>query len=716
MSVSIPDLPSIPLMKIPDQGTISSRTQQTSFIMNRILEYILKNVTMSDLISLASDEGCKQWIVVAEKKLKVLFKSFDLYPTSIFEKTTDGPIYFARIKDLQDKTSSEPVAKAEKDKYCRVLAFFYIRLFQVVGALALSVQDSSLPLRDLMPEEVAKEQVLVQQKQQIAPFIPIKKTFKERFGFRGGSINYTFMEKYLIDNDNGSYNFSQFPIRTRVQGTTNQFNIKKSPIVGVTVRKGDTAYSFVVERSSGRINITFDFHMENDKVILDNIYKNGNTLQGLVFSDISILDTSTQQLKVGDDSKDFADYIVDSINKIIQSEVSQTVNILKTLNYLKKREEDYIIVDTHIILTINESKEPNPDFLFALETTIDNKKFDIDIEFNMDIEKNASDNKKYTLTIKNLKTKSKKYYVPALKKASVSFKLDRSQLLFDDDSDPELVRNKQTIPRFLESQFKKLADEIIEAVTSAYVKQREGYVRPLANSQSKSQLQYSELWETLQKSPPIKSFCVARALQLLNLSGLSQTTPQSILPLVYKSKFDYIENKSLPAPGKKIVDAAPFKALQQLYVSPKDIPSLGLDKKYLPEDSTKDASLLKILKAFERQNQVLSEIIEDNAEEYPLIKDKQKINILRSHAKQLFQIQFNHTAAVLKLINKLFNVNGPMIEFKQSIAQQGLRGIEIIAIEARDLLSDYYSKCQTEFAAGIDALREKTVTTNPPII
>jgi hypothetical protein len=88
------------LSRMPDQSTIATKTQTTSFVMNRILEYILKNVTIADLISLGTDEGCKAWIVIAEKKLKVLFKSFDLYPTSVFGTNSEGPIYFAKIKDF----------------------------------------------------------------------------------------------------------------------------------------------------------------------------------------------------------------------------------------------------------------------------------------------------------------------------------------------------------------------------------------------------------------------------------------------------------------------------------------------------------------------------------------------------------------------------------------------------------------------------------------
>ena len=216
------------LNKIPDQSTILNKTQSTSFVMNRILEYILRNVTIADLISLGTDEGCKEWIVIAEKKLKVLFKTMDLYPRD----GSEGLIYFTKIKDLQEKSTGEPKAKDEKDKYCKILAFFYIRLFQVIGALALSVQDSSLPLQDLMPGEQSSTYVAPDYKQSV-PFLPEEKE-KKKFSFFGGNFDYSFMDNYLQLNPGDEaikrYSFTSFPVQTRI-GATNQFNVKRTPSV-----------------------------------------------------------------------------------------------------------------------------------------------------------------------------------------------------------------------------------------------------------------------------------------------------------------------------------------------------------------------------------------------------------------------------------------------------------------------------------------------------
>ena len=693
------------LNKIPDQSMILNRTQSTSFVMNRILEYILRNVTMADLISLGTDEGCRAWIVIAEKKLKTLFKTMDLFPGS----TSEGLIYFSKIKNLQEKSTGDKVAQTEKDKYCKILSFFYIRLFQIVAALALSVQDSSLPIQDLMPKE-RPTSYISQGFQQSVPFLPAQQE-KKKFSFFGGATDYSFMDNYLQPlqplSDN-LYSFSSFPVKTRI-GTTDQFNTKRIVYPGIRVKKETNKYIFDVNRSN--TEISFEFYIEDGKTVVNKVYKSGTLIEGYKKTDVFALQ-SNDQLIVGSENLDFGEYINNLINKILTFEKSQVINIFNQLNYFKKVDEDtYRIVDTRITTTKKEMKQDPPSFLYAVETTVDNKKIDIAIMFDLVL--TYLEDKRLKLTIDNLRTPSKSYTVPKLSRSYFTFKLQEGDLTFDDDSEPELKRNKQTIPRFLDSQFNKLSDKIVESLQYGFAANREGYVRPVLNVKSSSPLKYTDMWETLQKTPPIKSFCVARALQLLNLSGLSQQVPQSVIPLIYKSKFEYIQNRSLPSPGEQIVDSAPFKALQQLYISPTDVPSLAIDGKYLPEDKTRDASLIQILAAFEQQNKTLETIMEDDKKvEFGEIKDKTKISDLRSQAKKLFQIQFNHTDAVLKLIKKIFNINAGTIEFNQAIAKKGLRGIEEIAHEARDLLTEYYSNCQKEYAEGVSILKKPSKQAN----
>ena len=289
-------------------------------------------------------------------------------------------------------------------------------------------------------------------------------------------------------------------------------------------------------------------------------------------------------------------------------------------------------------------------------------------------------------------------------------------MINDSDIDSsELKSNKQDIPTFLENQFEKLTDKIVENIELGIGKLKEGYQQPIIDSKVENPLKYTELWAKLSGDSPIKSFCVSRSLQLLNFSGLAQNIPQTIRPLVYDSKFELVENKSLPRPRESITTAMPLKALDNLYKDPIDIlqPILGnKSAEYLPSsNSTKAKSLETLIKSFNNTATDLQNLTEESGSPFdPLDKkvDSEKIRLLRDKARLLFQKQFDHTRAVLKLLNKIFNINGSNITLNTTLASQGIRGLEVIAREARDLLSGYYAGCQTTYAEGVEVLKKST--------
>uniref|UniRef100_A0A6C0IEH3 Uncharacterized protein n=1 Tax=viral metagenome TaxID=1070528 RepID=A0A6C0IEH3_9ZZZZ len=734
MSVSIPDLPSIPLMKIPDQGTILSRTQTTTYIMNHILEFILKNADIADIVSLASDEGCKKWIVSAESQLKVLFKQLDILKSpglDLLKKKDDikGPIYFAKIEDFKSPKDSKL-----KFAYCKVLAFYYIRLFQIVGALALSIQDSTLPLKDYIGDKsiIIPE---VRQTTSINPLIPKKKSFFNIF--KGGAENYDFMKTYLEGEKFHKINVFRNP-------TTGKKTVEISQVLaGVTVDNSDDGYKFIIARDG--ISISFNLRIKEEKIIIDKIIKNSNNLSYKFTRTIAKekYDDKTILIVVDKDRQiDLAEFIENTIIYIKSAADSTIVQILTDFNYLTQVDENTSkIKGTHITLSKKEIKQAEPTFIYGVETLIDNKKIDIDIEFDLII-KGDKDN--YTLSIVKVFTKSKKFTVPPFKdnKNTFKFKKDSSGMLsFEDEKEnsEEIKRNKQDIPTFLENTFETLADKIVQNMEIGIGKLKEGYYQPLLDPtiskdrigkidenqvSSQNPLKYSELWAKLSGDSPVKSFCVARALQLLNFSGLSQNIPEFIKPLIFDAKFELVENKSLPTPNQSITTAIPLKVLDNLYKSPNDI---LIDAKikpedFLPKDSTKEKSLKDLLLSFGKTADELDRIIKDDSSieslniketgrKYDIISkknDAEKIRLLREKAKKLFQKQFDHTRAVLKLLNKIFNINGPNITLNTNLASQGIRGLETIAQEARDLLSGYYAGCQTTYAEGVEVLKKST--------
>ena len=217
---------SLSVSSIPTQGTILTKTQTTVYVMNHILEFILKNADISDIVSLASDEGCKKWLVVAESKLKDVFKKYDILKKSTMDFTTDkdkkqGPIYVQKISELEKSTQSDL-----KSNYCKVLAFYYIRLFQIVGALALSIQDSTLPMRDYIGTKSEEKQQVI--KSTTNPLMPEKKPMFKWFG--GAIDGYEFMDSYLEVKDAAKNEYYFLPLKEQIYEPVQKKYVEKTRI------------------------------------------------------------------------------------------------------------------------------------------------------------------------------------------------------------------------------------------------------------------------------------------------------------------------------------------------------------------------------------------------------------------------------------------------------------------------------------------------------
>ena len=167
------------LASIPTQGQIYDKTHDTIELMNQILHFILNNADIRDLINLSTDEGCSKWIIVAESKLSHIFEKLRIQP----DAGKDGTLYIKRLSNYKKTQKEEDIGGKKHQEFCNVLAFFFIRLFQVVGALALSVMDSELPSKDYQETE---KQTISQERKGI-PFFDTKpkEGFLQKIKWRG---------------------------------------------------------------------------------------------------------------------------------------------------------------------------------------------------------------------------------------------------------------------------------------------------------------------------------------------------------------------------------------------------------------------------------------------------------------------------------------------------------------------------------------------------
>lgn len=217
------------------------------------------------------------------------------------------------------------------------------------------------------------------------------------------------------------------------------------------------------------------------------------------------------------------------------------------------------------------------------------------------------------------------------------------------------------------------------------------------------------------------SFCVARALQLLDANTLYQPRTQQSLSGVCKSPFDVV-GTSVPQ-SKQALDRVPgLKALDQLFYTQ---PSLDQRNEFVVKvsDLEQYATFLKEMSdMFGRgSSQTLTSLdkvlVKDPncpttaINKYLQIQDPKTVQSVLGIVGKMFARQKSHTEAVIKfLTTRLFKIqvkkdprtgiSGRMIDINPLILQKGVDELNTISREARNILVDYYKGCETLYQEG----------------
>jgi hypothetical protein len=110
-------------------------TKDTRNLMNILLEYMLKELSVRDFLLLSNPEQCKKYILFFANNLHKYFYELQIVPT----QTKDGIIAFRKSDDLTNPPGKK--IDEERQGLCLILAYFYTRIFQIYGALALTLID-----------------------------------------------------------------------------------------------------------------------------------------------------------------------------------------------------------------------------------------------------------------------------------------------------------------------------------------------------------------------------------------------------------------------------------------------------------------------------------------------------------------------------------------------------------------------------------------------
>ena len=132
---------------MPSREAFKSKTLPTQTVVNSVFLWMLARTDIQDLLKLADQRRCKDYVFFTQRALQQFFSELQLEP-KLGAKNT---LYFEKVERLtfatEESLKGRGELKAYRDSLCLQLAFFYVRIIQIFGALALTVIDS-LPERE----------------------------------------------------------------------------------------------------------------------------------------------------------------------------------------------------------------------------------------------------------------------------------------------------------------------------------------------------------------------------------------------------------------------------------------------------------------------------------------------------------------------------------------------------------------------------------------
>lgn len=245
-----------------DRKTLIEKTSDTPYIMNRILEELLKRHKLQDYTHLSSAGECKKYVVGLSATLDSIFYHINIVP----QMDRDGIIYFRPIKDIVEQQSEKD--KATRQSLCVILSYFYTRIFQIFGALALTLLDDATAISASGIYDVARGLHLAPGR---GPYFGGGSNEDIMIG--GADLgNFEFLEDYIVRDSYGSdeYKFRNKPMKIKFDKTSGWGSAKKGSLQVGLGSKGGKEYYFSVlitaseESSSYSSRNTIKIHISSN--------------------------------------------------------------------------------------------------------------------------------------------------------------------------------------------------------------------------------------------------------------------------------------------------------------------------------------------------------------------------------------------------------------------------------------------------------------------
>ncbi len=584
-------------------------TRDTRGMMDILLDYMLKEITVRDFLALSNPNECKKYVIFLANSIYKHFYELQIKPI----KDKQGVIAFRPIKEL---TNPSEVDESERQSLCLILSYFYTRIFQIYGALALTVIDDVRVLSDsgALPyiTESAKKGLLAPG---YRPFTTSGGTISA-----SGLGNFNFLRSYLFD--------------------------ERDPLRGYL-----TLYSGEGD-SRGRIYFVpkIDERDEFGRPITTTLISETKVQRGIFFIGYS-------------GGKLYSQLEAYSRIEGIDGYTRFTFGKLKL--YKKEGEPPQIIELTSEII---------PQRTIIIERSI-----------------------------------GAKSYIYSIKDST------------------------KTIKDYFDDTFSKIVEYIKKnTIDDSSIRSSSGII--LSETGTSEELRLAKIVQALTRDKPL-AHCLARAMQLLTTYPLGKDEPA--VSLICKAKFlehtkvtptgvkTTVSRSGIPKSGTSLDTSPGIAALSQLFYDTFDstpkivvgnlkqytdfMKKLSIDFGDTAAEAKFSASIIKpedikdgIKGIKNRRDQALCTGIPES-----LLVPSNSAKSVYQVVNKLLQIQVKHASECGKIVKQLFNIERDKsslryrISLSDNIIKKGFPEIQRINYLAREVLTNYYSNCESTYAQGM---------------
>ena len=735
--------------------------RDTPSILQFILQEMFRRTDLADIYSLADPERCKRYIVVATDALESLFLKLNLEP----RKGPDGTLYVQSIEGLVK--SIPPEQRARQRENCTELAFFFIRIFQIFGALFLSIYDSRLPSRTPGDDEPRQYR-----NRDEGPFASPNSLLG--LGQRGGYLSET-RSFYIKDSPYDILNYHLMTPKSVDSRDPMKFDEKKYNLI----LDQYSIYDFPAEKRElkaepkPRIGYYHDYlgttlyllatlevqKANNDdsiyEVRLVDFEERGSNWPPIQKRIKNISPERLEQVQ-GPNSPPLSQglgysktkgntlpSVLDAMFKkaiitMLGEPPLSVVKFLKDFRYLSQSgDKADKISGTHAYVLRGQENQSTVDIVLAADRIqIDRKgrTVNISIEAKLKIMKRGPSRDdvqnrsvyRVELSFDDSRVKPREYeYLLS------GYKNKHEDFLSDSEGRAPTSDRSLTIPQFIEMVFKDIMKRIdiddrdeYES-TRGFQRTREGLVKPYDSNRIAEPLKIKKLWEAMARDPPVKAHCIARAVQLLSVEAIKGDLSKQAYSSVCKLKFAYTRDGSLPTPGRSVVSSSGVYALSLLFFE-----GLKNDAPRILDSREYEEYLRSLTYLFEKHGSLddvdTIEPITEISERVPKfcagvgdrrlpLSDRLARN-LQGVTRDLIQQQQSHIQKALSIIFDLFDLRSierdRKLKFSPRILSGGMPEIDRISEDARRLLLEYYKRCELTYREGLVMVYDATRSRN----